>query len=63
MRTGQLMLAFDESTNVTVSDVSTTDIGDTSGVTFTATNNGSSVRLSYNTPDATWNIRTFRRLL
>jgi len=63
MRTGQLMLAFDESTNVTVSDVTTTDIGDTSGVTFTATNNGSSVRLSYNTPDTSWNIRLFRRLL
>ena len=63
MRTGQVMLAFDESTNVTISDVTTTDIGDTSGVTFTATNNGSSVRVSYNTPDADWNIRLFRRLL
>ena len=63
MRTGQLMLAFDESTNVTVSDVSTTDIGDTSGVTFTATHNGSSERLSYNTPDTAWNIRVIRRLL
>jgi hypothetical protein len=63
MRTGQIMTAFDESSEIVITDNSTVDIGDTSSVTFTATNNGTNARITLNTPDTAWSIRTFTRLL
>ena len=63
MRTGQIMAAFESSGQIIISDTSTGDIGDTSAVTFSETNNGTSARIILNTPDTDWNIRTFTRLL
>lgn len=63
IRTGQIMAAFESGGSIEIADSSTADIGDTSQVTFTSTNNGTSARITLNTPDADWNIRTFTRLL
>jgi len=63
MRTGQVMAAFESSGQIIISDTSTGDIGDTSAVTFSETNNGTVARITLNTPDTDWNIRTFTRLL
>ena len=63
MRTGQIMSVFESSGGIELTDNSTADIGDTSAVNFTATNNGTTARFTLNTPDADWNIRTLTRLL
>lgn len=63
MRTGQIMSVFESNGGIELTDNSTADIGDTSAVNFTATNNGTTARLTLNTPDADWNIRTLTRLL
>lgn len=63
MRTGQIMAAFESSGQIIISDTSTADIGDTSAVTFSETNNGTLARITLNTPDTDWNIRTLTRLL
>lgn len=63
MRTGQIMAAFESSGQISIADSSTADIGDTSAVTFSTSNNGTLARIYLDTPDADWNIRTFTRLL
>jgi hypothetical protein len=63
MRTGQIMAAFESSGQISIADSSTADIGDTSAVTFSTSNNGTLARIYLDTPDGDWNIRTFTRLL
>lgn len=63
MRTGQLFIVFDEDGEIRVTDSSTSDIGDTSGVTFEGSNNGTTAAVSMETPDANWNIKMIRRSL
>jgi len=63
MRTGQLFIVFDEDGEIRVTDSSTSDIGDTSEVTFEGSNNGTTAAVSMETPDANWNIKMIRRSL
>jgi hypothetical protein len=63
MRTGQILAAFESSGQIQIADSSTADIGDTSPVTFSTSNNGTLARIYLDTPDVDWNIRTFTRLL
>lgn len=63
MRTGQILAAFESSGQIQIADSSTADIGDTSAVTFSTSNNGTLARIYLDTPDVDWNIRTFTRLL
>ena len=62
-RAGTLQIVFNASSGVQFTDNSTTDIGDTSGAYFDATNPGTSARLWFYAPGVDWSVRYHIRYL
>jgi len=62
MRIGTVMSVWD-GTNISYTDYSTTDIGDSSPVSFTASIDGSNVKLEAEISSGTWTIKLGIRLI
>jgi len=61
-RAGQMMSVWNGS-NLSFTETLTTDIGDTTAVTFTSTLTGGSVQLVANTSNTGWKIRVIQQLI